>query len=308
MWICVNCGETNADSPDACEVCGHARAGTPERWSPPPLPAPWEPTGREPQPYRWDPEPGGPRTEPRSRRAPAPGFRTGPPPAPRNAPPNVAGPLRAPRPEREQVWIPEPADPVEPEPEHRRLVPAVPIAVLIAALIAAGVLAGPRLFGQTTTPTAVPSAKRTTAPVPILEGTTDKRLVTVDPEVTDSRAAEIAAMFETYFTGINEKDYAAVAGVFDPAGDLDPGDPEQMAAFSDGTATTEDSDIRLTGVRDLANGRIRADLTFRSQQDAGDGPPGRLGETCTLWQVGYTLTSTDSGYRIYRGKGVSEPC
>lgn len=194
-----------------------------------------------------------------------------------------------------------PGDP----PRSRRgpgLVPALPIAVLIVALAVAGVLAGPRLLQSAEEePTVPPPTPRTES------ATIQERLVAVDPAVSDPRAPQIAAMFETYFTGINEKDYAAVAGVFDPHGTLDPGDPEQLTAFSDGTATTEDSEVLLLGVADLADGRIRADVTFRSAQEPGDGPPGRPGETCTRWRVRYTLT-TDDGYRIFRSRGASKPC
>ncbi|MEU4424584.1 hypothetical protein AB0F81_28525 [Actinoplanes sp. NPDC024001] len=208
-----------------------------------------------------------------------------------------------PYPDPEVAWIPEAADPPEPG-RGRRLVPALLIVVLVAALATAGVLAGPRLLSSPPDR----AAKEVRPVVPTTENTTVSRLVTVDAAVTDPRAPAIAAMFETYFAGINEKDYAAVAEVFDPAGAFDPGDPEQMAAFSDGTATTVDSDVLLAGVTDLADGRLRADVTFRSEQEAGNGPPGRLAETCTRWRVGYVLSRADDEYRIFRGKGVSEPC
>jgi hypothetical protein len=223
--------------------------------------------------------------------------------------------IRTPHPDPEQPdpelpWIPELADPDDLEP-RRRLVPALLIVVLIAALALAGVLAGPRLLRSAEERPATPATSRPTispSTAPVTENATID-LVTVDPAVTDPRAPGIAAMFETYFTGINEKEYAAAAGVFDPDGAIDPADPEQMAAFSDGTATTEDSDVVLLGVTDLADGRISADVTFRSEQEAGDGPAERPGETCTRWTVRYTLTTTpDDGYRIFRGKGTSRPC
>ncbi|WP_433829052.1 hypothetical protein ACQP2E_07020 [Actinoplanes sp. CA-015351] len=134
-----------------------------------------------------------------------------------------------------------------------------------------------------------------------------KRLVTVADDVAHERAPEVAAMLETYFTGINAKDYAKVAEVLDPAGELDPDDPEQMARFTDGTATAKDSDVVLRELTDLGPGRLGADVTFTSEQDPGDGPDDRLDETCTDWRVSYTITKKDA-YRIFNGEGTSSPC
>ena len=201
------------------------------------------------------------------------------------------------------------------------LVPALPLAVLIVALTAAAVLGGPRLFGPDGAGeriVAIPTTNAAPALIPerIGEpGSVDRvesahvspRLVRVADTVTDERAPRVAAMFETYFAGINAKDYQRVAEVLDPAGMVDPDDPEQMAAFSDGTATARDSRVVLRGLTDVGPGVLRADVSFRSRQDAGDGPPGRLGETCTDWRVAYTV-STGAAYRILRGQGTSAPC
>jgi hypothetical protein len=346
MWICGYCGETNDGTPAVCEACDRAARGTePTRWDALPpgppqlgtLPSPLETReARPPLPERW---------EPRN----APGFRDGPPPAPRNAPPAVAGrtwpppappaqpteqpgptwpprerpprdegpswPPRGPGPEA--AWIPEAADPGGPEPQRRRLLPAIPIAVLVAALAAAGVLGGPRLFQSAgdTAPSAPAAAVAQPQPqipiipaskAPPLESGTAK-LVAVGQGVTHERTERVAAMLETYFTGINAKDYAQVAGVLDPAGELNPDDPEQMARFSEGTATAKDSDVVLRELTDLGPGRLGADVTFRSEQEPGDGPEDRPGETCTDWRVSYTITTRDS-YRILQAEGVSDPC
>ncbi len=311
MWICVTCGEPNADTPDHCEVCGRVRDAP-----------------------RWDN---------------APSFHSGPPTAPRNAPPAVAGRLWIPEPaaepppeppERAVIWIPEAADPRPPAPEpasrsRRHLVPALPVAVLIVALGAAAVLGGPRLLGGAGTETdaavTAPAGPFTPAeqsvvpgqPLlpgrPVLPGQAGPgqagpgqaenagALVTVDAGVSDDRAPRVAAMLETYFAGINAKDYQRVAGVLDPAGEIDPGNPQHMAAFSDGTATARDSRVVLRALSGDGDGRLRAYVSFRSEQEAGDGPDERLAETCTDWRVTYTV-STGETYRILRGQGVSTPC
>ncbi|WP_430789779.1 hypothetical protein [Actinoplanes sp. G11-F43] len=219
------------------------------------------------------------------------------------------------------LWIPQPAErrPAE-EPMRSRILPALPIVVLIGALATAVVLGGPRLFGTDrparTSPAAVATAPAPTqSPVPILENTEEDteedaefRLVRIDPEVTDPRAEKVAALFETFFTGINERDYRAVASVLDPSGELNPGEAGQMAAFAEGTSTTRDFDVVLRDVAPAASGRLRAEVTFRSSQDAGHGPPERPDETCTRWRVLY-LISTDRGrYRMVQADASTEPC
>ena len=209
------------------------------------------------------------------------------------------------------LWIPEPADPAPPyEPSGNRVLPALPILVLIGALATAAVFGGPRLLGHENGRSPAAPA-RTSAPVtggtPILENAATG-LVTVHPGVDDPRAGDVAAMFDTYFTGINERDYAAVAGVLDPAGELDPAAPGQLAAFAQGTSTTRDSDIVLWELTETAPGRLRAEVSFRSEQEPGHGPPERRDETCTRWRVVYVLSGDGDTYRMVRGDGISEPC
>ena len=150
-------------------------------------------------------------------------------------------------------------------------------------------------------PDSTPTAEPTSAP-PTASG-----IVTIAPAVTDERALDVATMFDTYFGGINRKDYAAVGSVLDPAGSIDPGNPAQMQAVADGTRTTQDSDVTLVGLADAADSLLRAEVTFRSTQAAGNGPRGRSGETCTSWDIVYTVTLGDA-YRIEKSKATSAPC
>ncbi|WP_127546308.1 hypothetical protein [Actinoplanes sp. OR16] len=150
------------------------------------------------------------------------------------------------------------------------------------------------------TPTAEPTTPDPTTP-------TQVGVVTIGQNVTDIRAADIAAMFDTYFGGINAKDYGRVASALDPAGVIDPTDPAQMAAFQEGTRTTQNSEVILHRLGDGAEGTL-AEVTFRSTQEAGAGPKGRAGETCTQWSIDYTLTETNGAFRILRGAADSKPC
>lgn len=189
-------------------------------------------------------------------------------------------------------------------PARSRILPALPLAVLVGTLALAAVIGGPRLFGSGK-PRTEKATMRSTPP--ILENT-PASLVTVHRNADDPRAAAVAVMLDTYFSGINERDYRAVATILDPAGDLDPGVPGQLKAFADGTATSRDSDVVLHGLNATASGRLRAQVSFRSEQQAGHGPPGRPGETCTRWEVTYLLSPHGDGYRMLRGDGTNRPC
>jgi hypothetical protein len=278
MWTCANCGELNAEASAACEVCDRPRETStppPRRVRVAPPPPPIEPDPIEPGPI----EPG----------------------------PIEPGPADMP-PGRHRTWA------------------IVLAAVLVAGLIVGAVFVVPRLLHSDRTPVAsgtptagVPSAEPTSAeptsadPTPTDEPspspTETTGLVSVDPGVTDGRASDVAAMFDTYFTGVNEKDYDAVGTVLDPAGSIDPGNAGEMAGLARGTKTTQDSDITLTAMSDSGGDRLLAQLTFQSEQAAGDGPKGRSSETCTRWSIGYTVSGATTGsYRIVKSKASSRPC
>lgn len=134
-------------------------------------------------------------------------------------------------------------------------------------------------------------------------------LVAIRDTVTDWRAEDVARMFDTYFSAINRADYAAAAAVFDPAGSFDPRDPRQLRRFAAGLATTTDSDIVLSALATDITGQLVANVSFQSSQEPGYGPRGRESETCTRWDVAYTLTETAPGeWLINRSRGSSTPC
>lgn len=301
MWTCDSCGEDNADGANVCDVCDRPRtspaggfAGTRRAPIQPAIAV--YPVSSPPPPPR--PEPGAPPQQPHA------------------AWPDTDG--RPPRtPGRRQVW-------------------AVALAaVFTAALALTAVLVLPRMLSSddshaaatptpppgTASPLAADPPESTDAPTPTSADTyveptptpsetieSTEGIVHIDPSVGDTRAADIAAMFETYFGGINDKDYDVVATVLDPSGSINPNDAREMSAFAKGTRSTHDSDVTLNAISDLSGSRMLADVTFESRQKAGDGPRGRASETCTRWDIAYTVSSTSGQYKIVKGKASSRPC
>jgi hypothetical protein len=117
----------------------------------------------------------------------------------------------------------------------------------------------------------------------------------------------VGTLFDSYFSGINAKQYEQVLTLFDPSGSVNPNDPAQAAAFTAGVSTTTDSQVVLHSIADNAAqaGDLNARLTFQSHQDAGYGPPGSPNETCTNWDITYQLRPWGSGYRILRPLSVA---
>jgi hypothetical protein len=132
-------------------------------------------------------------------------------------------------------------------------------------------------------------------------------VVAIAPDITDVRADEVVAMLDVYFNAINAKDYPTVGSVLDPDGTTDPGDEDDMKQLADGTRSTTDSHVTLTSLDDAGDGLLTAETTFQSKQKAGDGPEDRPAETCTQWDIIYTL-SHDKAYRILQSEATSQPC
>jgi hypothetical protein len=95
--------------------------------------------------------------------------------------------------------------------------------------------------------------------------------------------------------------------VLDPDGETDPDDEDDMQELADGTRSTQDSDVTLTSLDDGGDGLLSAEVTFKSNQTAGDGPEDRPDETCTQWDIVYTLSHHDV-YRIEESDATSQPC
>lgn len=222
--------------------------------------------------------------------------------------------------------LPQPSGVPVPAPDRRRRPLVVGLVAVAVALALAGAAAGvlvARAGGSDPSTTTVASTGPTGPAGPTGAGPVDGTgspspfpqrigLVDVSAVATDARAADIAGMFDEFFTAVNARDYARAILAYDPTGVIKSDDPVHRQRFAQTMATTTDTDISLvaiepgTAARAVANARI----TFRSAQQPGYGPRGRESETCTRWDVTYTLTSPDAGrYRILgAAAATSQPC
>jgi hypothetical protein len=212
-------------------------------------------------------------------------------------------------------------------PNARRAVVVIAV-VLVAAVVLAGVAygfrgswlpaadagrsAGPSGEASTAPPTTAPTRQQTPAASQIPSAPpTAIGAVALDPSLDQSRAPEVARLFDTFFGGINTKNYAAAVAMYDPAGPVNPNDRSSVAKFTADISTTTDDDIVLRSVTDDTSGKgvVQARVTFRSRQDPGKGPAGRESETCTRWDVTYIL-SRPSGKYLIKGasRATSTPC
>jgi hypothetical protein len=125
-------------------------------------------------------------------------------------------------------------------------------------------------------------------------------LVTISPGLAGAPGATaVAAMLNTYFSGIDQQNYQQAASVFDPSGSFNPGDPSQVQNFANGVATTRDGRVVLVGLRPSGSQPVRkAEVTFRSHQAAGYGPSDAPSATCTNWDITYALTQPAGRYLI----------
>jgi hypothetical protein len=95
-----------------------------------------------------------------------------------------------------------------------------------------------------------------------------------DPYVT-----AVAEVLRKYFNGVNHHNGAEAARAFTP-------DARKYAPSDDGIKSSNDDQIAVRALSKSANGVLAA-VTFRSRQDARDGPDGR--QTCTIWSLNYPL-------------------
>ena len=169
-----------------------------------------------------------------------------------------------------------------------------------AATPTTGPTTGPTI-GPTTGPTTPPATVEPTGPDTAGPAPTAVGMVDVTAVAGQDRAVPVAEMFDSYFGGIDSNHPRQALAEYDPAGVVDPADPDQASQFAQATATTNDSAIALVGLGADPTGRgaVQARVLFTSRQAAGYGPPDDPNETCTRWDITYVLTDDPTaGYRI----------
>ena len=122
-------------------------------------------------------------------------------------------------------------------------------------------------------------------------------LITVTPEAAqDPSAADVVQLLTAYFTAINNHDYDAHQAQLTRAARA----AMTRKQFTSGFRSTVDSEITLTGLSIARDGRLVAEVSFVSRQNAEDGPKG---QTCTRWTVGKFFEGQGANLRI--GKSLS---
>lgn len=124
--------------------------------------------------------------------------------------------------------------------------------------------------------------------------------------LTEAQSNGIAAMFNTYFSGINTGNYAAAWATFTPRLQA----KISFDKFRAGTSTTYDSGLEVLAAEATGPNTATVALAFNSIQAAEHGPDG---STCNNWTLDYSLVQhTDGSWLIdgtspHHGKSQT-PC
>ncbi|MEO6585977.1 MAG: trypsin-like peptidase domain-containing protein [Knoellia sp.] len=121
------------------------------------------------------------------------------------------------------------------------------------------------------------------------ERTTEFELV---PPTDDPLAVEVTQLFRDYFTAINEGNYDQAWALMSPR--LRPSDVNKLA---DSLSSTIDFGVVVHSVTQADDGIVKAHVYFVSTQSPEQGPKG---QTCTVWDLDYTLAPTGSPWQIRR--------
>lgn len=116
----------------------------------------------------------------------------------------------------------------------------------------------------------------------------------LSPPSEDPLTLDVTTFFTDYFTAINDSDYPLVWSMLSP--DLRP-DVDELA---DSLSTTIDFGMEVHSVERDADDTVRAHVSFISTQSPDQGPDG---QTCTVWNLDYTLVPTGDPWQIRRAVG-----
>jgi hypothetical protein len=151
----------------------------------------------------------------------------------------------------------------------------------------ASVAASQRVSASVIPTSAAPSTSAPVSPT-ASSGTT----VAVAPGAAGNEAApQVAALLNSYFTAINQRDYPTYASLFDQQLEQ----PQPESSFDAGYATTIDSAVTLTSISDAGSGGLAASVTFTSRQNPADSPDN---SSCDQWSITLFLVPGGTGYLI----------
>jgi hypothetical protein len=113
---------------------------------------------------------------------------------------------------------------------------------------------------------------------------------------------QIQSTFESYFGGINTRNWDQAYAQYSPSYQANTG----KQAFESTDTTSIDTNVVVTSVTDNPDQSVTADVSFTSSQAAAYG---QNGETCTDWALAYQLVSSNgaagtSGYVIQAATGI----
>jgi len=263
--------------------------------------APWAPAPDRPaaahgsEPYRTPAADRPPTGHAHPPWTPAHGSAEPPPwaPAPADRPP----PTRA---DAAPPWSPQPPAPPVPRRGGRGwLIGGVAAAlVVVVGLVTTFVLLGRTSPPGPVVPTPTPTAAATTPPPPTSAGTA---AVAVAPGITHPATADVATVLDAYVTGINERRYSDSFALLSPD---NPTAKKGVQAWIDAESSTQIRDARLRSVSDGPTGTVNAEMTFTSTQSAELGPNG---QTCSQWDLVYTMVGPGPDWRIRLAGSRSDP-
>ena len=149
-------------------------------------------------------------------------------------------------------------------------------------------------------PTTAPTGAVTTpAPPPTTAPATGA--VAIAPGITHPATSDVARVLDAYVTGINERRYSDAFALLSPD---NPTAKRGVQAWIDAESSTRIRDARLRSVSDGPTGSVNAEMTFTSTQSAELGPNG---QTCTLWDLVYTMVGPGPDWRIRLADTRSDP-
>jgi hypothetical protein len=146
--------------------------------------------------------------------------------------------------------------------------------------------AAPSASARPSPGTGDPTGPATSSPAP---PASSPGLVVAAPALAERpETAEVVALLERYFTAINDKDYAAYR-------DSLVGGPQRKTEeeFRTDFRSTQDSDVRLLGLRPAGERGLAASISFVSTQDPELAPDGR--SACLRWSASFPLVRGEDG-------------